>query len=604
MYLFLLAYSGTAFAGEPQHTKATLKSVTVYTSGALMQHTAQVSLLQGNNEIIIDDISNAIDINSVQIKTPATVVILGQEFSNNFLSAPEKTARVKMLEDSVQALADYIDKLDVDIANTTEMLDVLKSNKEIKGSQSGMSVAELTKLMEYYETKQSELNNKLFTLNEKRKKADVLKDKLALQIKEEQSKNATTAGRLTLQINATIPGKAEFTITYIAANAYWKPFYDIRVDKINEPAKLIYRAKIVQTTGIDWKQVKLSLSTSLPSKFGNAPEINTWFVGFVNPYSDKIQIRGARSLSPASQLAGMVPGLQLNDVVITGYSASKENESAGNTSAYTPPKPVYIVNGSFISEQEYKQINPSAIKKIDKLNASEAEALFGAQASGGATVAELKDGLDDYVSLNNNTLNINFDIETPYDVPTNGKEQVALLQTVDMDAVYEHYCIPKLNKDAFLVAEIPGWEKYNLLAGNAMIIVEGTYVGKTFIDPSSVKDTLNISLGQDARVVIERKQLKDFSAVKFLGSNKLQKFEYEITAKNNKAETVTLVLRDQYPLSTTNDIEAELLDSGGAEINKDSGILTWKITLNPGEIKKLNFSYSIKYPKDKTVNMY
>lgn len=519
--LILLACISTSFAGEPQHVKAALKSVTVYSSGALMQHTVQMSLLQGNNDIIIDDISNSIDINSVQIKTPATVVILGQEFSNNFLVTQEKTARIKMLEDSVQSLTDYIDKLDVDIVNTTEMLDVLKSNKEIKGTQSGMSVAELTKLMEYYETKQSELSNKLFALNEKRKKTEALSDKINKQIKEEQSKNAATAGRLTLQVNASASGKAEFIISYIATNAYWKPFYDIRVDKINTPVKLLYRAKIIQTTGIDWKQVKLSLSTSMPSKFGSTSEINPWFLGFVDPYSENLKIRGLKSASLADQFAGITPGVQLSDVVVTtGMGISKEKRALGYSTASGYSTPVYIVNGNPMGENQFKQINPSAIKKITNLSSSEAQSIYGSLAMNGAAVVELKDGLDDYVSVNNNTLNLNFDIETPYDVPTNGKEQVALLQTVDMNAVYEHYSVPKLNKDAFLVAEIPDWEKYNLLAGDAMVIVEGTYVGKTFIDPSSVKDTLNLSLGQDARVVIERKQLKDFSTVKFLGSNK------------------------------------------------------------------------------------
>src|SRR6185369_13219002 len=111
--------------------------------------------------------------------------------------------------------------------------------------------------------------------------------------------------------------------------------------------------------------------------------------------------------------------------------------------------------------------------------------------------------------------------------------------------------------------------------------------------------TLNLTLGHDKRVVIKREKLTDFSSVKFLGTNKLQKFTYEITVKNNKNEQVDLLLKDQYPLSTNKDIEVELLETSNAEINKDLGVLNWKVSLAPNETKKLRFEYSIKYPKDK-----
>ncbi|MFX5684726.1 DUF4139 domain-containing protein, partial [Acinetobacter baumannii] len=80
-------------------------------------------------------------------------------------------------------------------------------------------------------------------------------------------------------------------------------------------------------------------------------------------------------------------------------------------------------------------------------------------------------------------------------------------------------------------------------------------------------------------------------------SNKLQKFTYEITIKNNKKDAVNLLLKDQYPLSTNKEIEVELIDNGGAEVNKDLGILNWQLTLAAGENRKIRFTYTVKYPK-------
>ena len=98
--------------------------------------------------------------------------------------------------------------------------------------------------------------------------------------------------------------------------------------------------------------------------------------------------------------------------------------------------------------------------------------------------------------------------------------------------------------------------------------------------------------------------MKDFSSVKFLGTNKKQVFTYEITVKNNKKEKMAMILKDQFPISTNKDIEVELLESNDATVNNELGVLTWKLELNAGEIKKYRISYSVKYPKDKLVNVY
>lgn len=579
---------------DEDEVQASLKSVTVYRSGAEMMHEVSAVLKTGFNELIIDNLSNYIDSNSIQIKAPASVTVLGFQFSKNFLIYEGKSPRMQLLQDSLQHVQDAIDKLDLSINNTKELLEVLKANRDIKGVQNGLSITELTKLMDYYAAKSTELENTILLQTNRKNKLTELTNKIQDELDEESKKNVSTAGRLTLQLNAAMPVKADFTISYIAPNAYWTPYYDLRADNIKLPLKIFYKAKIVQTTGIDWKQVKLSLSTSTPSQKSNAPNLQSWFLGYVNPYSYR------------KDLVGSVPGLQirgaenLQDVVVVGYGT----QSAGNIDkTYVAPKPVYVVNGNVISDEDFQQIDPNSIKSINKLKASDAKNIYGDAAAGGATVVELKNGLPDYIKVNGKTLNVNFDINIPYDVPTNGKAQTATLQTIDANTLYEHLAVPKLDDDAYLIAKLPGWEKLNLVPAEANIILENTYVGKTFINPNNTSDTLNLTLGADKRVVIKRELMQNFSSIKFLGSNKLQKFSYQITVKNNKSEAINLVLKDQYPVTTNKDIEVELLESSNVSINKDTGELTWNIMLSPNESKTITFSYSAKYPKDKMINI-
>ncbi|MBS1744300.1 MAG: DUF4139 domain-containing protein [Bacteroidetes bacterium] len=591
LYVHSFAYN------DKNKVKSTLTNVTIYRSGAELTHTATASLSRGDNELIVEGISSFVDINSIQINCPATVTILGIEFSNNYLASELVTPELKMIRDSLEKVNTELEKTDVSIATTSDLLNVLQSNKEIKGSQTGLSVAELMKLMDYYKNKSAELQNELSALQKKKIKLNQLIARLNQQQNEEMKKNTVTGGRLILQLAAALGGEQNFTITYITQNAYWTPYYDIKADDIKSPLKIIYKAKIVQTTGIDWKKVKLSLSTSTASQYGQAPLLSSWFLSYINPVrrmeSDLYKQNTIPSIAKKELDYDKMKDIrQLNEISIRGQG------TVTNASL-----PLYVVNGAMMEATDFNQLNPSSFKSINLLKGDDATSMYGARGSNGVVVVTLKEGLDDYVSVTDNALDVTYDIELPYDVPTNGKQQIATLKEETIAAIYKYYAVPKLDKDAYLLAEVTGWEKLNLLPGEANIIFEGTYVGKSFIDPGSTNDTLNLTLGKDKRVIIKREKLTDFSSVKFLGTNKVQTITYELTVKNNKKDAVSMILKDQYPISTNKDIEVELLNSSEAVINTEIGVLTWKMDLKPGESRKVRISYSVKYPKGKVLNL-
>jgi TonB-dependent SusC/RagA subfamily outer membrane receptor len=582
--------------------KAQLDAVTVYRTGAEMTHSAKISLSKGNSELVIENLSNNLEINSVQVKSNDNVTVMGVEFNTDYLKDEIKNPRTKMLEDSIEKLNTEIDKIKLNESITADLLTVLKANKEIKGTQTGLSVAELMKLMDYYKLKSAELQLELAQLKQKKEKLAKLVEKIVSQIDEEEKKNNKSSGSLVLQLNCAIAGKYDFVITYISNNAYWNAFYDLKATSVVAPLKLIYRAKIFQTTGIDWKQVKLSLSTSTPTQTGNAPVFKAWFLSYINPVQryerDLLMQNNIQSFN--GMLQGKAAGVSVQQ---NSPGADYKIQIRGTSTIKGNNKPLYVVNGIPMEDGSIGDIDPNSIKNIQVLKDVNATAIYGSRASNGVILITLKDGLDDYISIANRELDITFNIELPYDVPTNGKAQTATLKEYDVPVTYKYYAVPKLDKEAFLLAEVADWEGLNLLPGEANIIFEGTYIGKSFIDPSSTQDTINLTMGRDKRVVIKREKLKDFSSVKFLGANKKQVLTYEITIKNNKKDEVNMILKDQYPVSQNKEVEAELLESNNAAVNEETGVLTWKLKLAPGEVKKVKISYSVKYPKDKILNL-
>ena len=343
-----------SIAGEGINSAVSeLKTVTIYRHSAELTHTLSSFLKQGHNDLVIEGISNQLDINSIQINCPAGVTIMSVEFSNNFLRTHEMTPQLKNLHDSLESTQREVDKLQVSISTTSELIEVLKVNRDIKGSQTGLSVAELVKLMDYYKLKSIELQNELASQKERQKKLLASLSKIRSQIAEEEKKNTRVGGRLFLQLSVASAIKADFTVSYITQNAFWTPYYDIRVEDVKSPLKVIYKAKLVQTTGIDWKQVRLSLSTSVPNQWGNAPLLRSWFLSYINPVNVM-----ERSLA-RNRIQTFDEAKALNEVVVTANGAAKAlaPESAKEG------RPLYVVNGAVMSEQEFSKINPASIMK-------------------------------------------------------------------------------------------------------------------------------------------------------------------------------------------------------------------------------------------------
>ena len=435
--------------------------------------------------------------------------------------------------------------------------------------------------------------NNILKFRKQKTELEKRQSSISNQIVEEQKKNTKSSGRLIIQLSSALAGSYEFKINYISQNAFWTPYYDIRAENIKSPLKFIYKAKISQSTGIDWKKVKLFLSTATPKNYGTAPTLQTWFLGYINPvnYLNR-SLAKANTIPAYKEYDAETSSTKLESVVIRGQGSISSNS-----------QPLYIVNGVPMEKSEFDKISPNSIKSTEILKDGAATALYGSRGSAGVIIITLKDGLEDYITVSSSELDITYEISIPYDVPTTGKPQIATLKEAVVPASYKYYAVPKLQSDAFLLAEVTDWQSLNLLPGEANIIFEGTYIGKSFIDPFSLTDTLNLTLGVDKRVVIKKEKLTDFSSVKFLGSNKIQTITYELTVKNNKSEPINIIIKDQYPVSTNKEIDVNLLQGKDGSVNEEIGIITWTMQVAPGKSEKRRISYSVKYPKDKIINI-
>lgn len=222
--------------------------------------------------------------------------------------------------------------------------------------------------------------------------------------------------------------------------------------------------------------------------------------------------------------------------------------------------------------------------------------------SSGQGVIEESVTLADFTKTTENMTNREYNISLPYNISGNNGKAVVELDNYEMKSDYVYYTAPKFDKNVYLLANVDDWEQYSLLPGMANIFLEGTYVGNSFIDPSEVNDTLSLLLGKDQDIVVDRKKIKDYCKNSVLGSFKTTELGIELLVKNKKNKTINIIVEDQIPISSIEEIEVKLLDKSKADLDEATGKLTWKYDLKAGESEKHVIRYEVKYPKKKVIS--
>ena len=228
---------------------------------------------------------------------------------------------------------------------------------------------------------------------------------------------------------------------------------------------------------------------------------------------------------------------------------------------------------------------------------------FGDDGWGGEDGFVDSESISDFTEVVESSLNTKFKINLKYSIPTGGKPELVEIQKHSLEAAYQYSVAPKLDTDAFLLAYITGWEELNLLPGEASVYFEGTYINKSYIDPNNTLDTLELSLGRDKKIVVDRKNVTDFTSKKSIGGKKKILYVYEIDVRNTNSSAINILVEDQIPVSQNKEIIVESKDKGGAKYDASTGKLSWDLVLDPKQSQKLRFEFEVQYPKGKRVNL-
>lgn len=552
---FLLGSIFRVQAGEKEIVKATLNEVTVYSQGAQLHHKANYTVKTGVTEIIVEGISPFIDAKSIQVKAVGNVVILDSRYSLYYPQPgpltedgiPVKIKRdIALLEDSLRNLG-YDQKEiqdEIDVLNTTKSIVMNNGSMKSQGRVND-SLNFLKQAVEFYSLKITEINKKLLAL-EKRKNDKIDKRKEM----EERLVNLRN---------------------YQNGNGFNQ--------KNNNPIPRI----IVTVSSTEPVSGKMNLSYFVS---------NAGWTPFYDLRSEALT--GKINLTYKAQVYQNT-GLDWNDVKL---NISTNNPYANKTKPEL--QPWYIDYTTYRVEATKKRnldYNQPASVQTEAFN-------MGYTFNSNALEDKVALTANQFTTVVQQLIAAEFKIDLPYTIKSNNEQHMVLIKQTDLDTKFKYYSVPKMDKGVYLVAQMTKLDELQLVPARANIFFDGSYIGETYIDPTSMDDTLNLSLGKDPNIMVKRTLLKKDSKDKIIAEKRERSFAYSIEVKNMKSIPVEIVIQDQIPITQNADITIEKSDLGkGGNLDETTGLMEWSFTLKPKESKLFDYNFKVKHNKDKQVNL-
>jgi uncharacterized protein (TIGR02231 family) len=446
----------------------------------------------------------------------------------------------------MEFVSDIINQLDLDLSAYNEEKVMLSKNEAIGGQDKGVNVADLKVAVDYYRSRLKDINAETFRIQKKIDKNNLLLIKLEKQLMEQNGAEKLPTAEISILVSTQSRITTNVDLKYVVKECGWSPSYDLITEDINKPIELKYRAKVYNNSGVNWDDVKIKLSTSDPMQSASKPELQAWYLNFSSPGNTQNYYLGNSNM------------------------AYQESNRVDNNQTIMQSQSLYDQEGEKPSKNELKKAQKAKIQ---------------------------------YEEIQVSELSAEFDIKSTYSIPSDAKPYIIDVTNYNLNATFQHYSVPKTEKDAFILAKITGWEDLDLVEGPANVYFGGTYVGQSYINTRSVDDTLSLSFGRDKKIVVTRTKLKDYNSERLSGSSRKLTYSYEMVIKNNRKFAIQIDLEDQLPVSQNSEITVEAIELSKADRNELTGQLKWKLSLAPDESKKIILTYSVKYPKSKSVDL-
>lgn len=559
LIVFLFPIFVTLGYADSLKSESKVTGVTIYPNSALVTRTANIDLSAGEHSIISADIIPQVDENTLSVSGMGTakVKIFGAEIKREYLKQPADE-RVKELQSKIESLDDQINHENSKLTAFDEEKEFLKSVKLFSGQQLPKDLVtkmpttnDLQGLEEFLSKQFQAVEGKKEDVNLKVRDLRKQKEALERELIETRGSEGKEKRSIVVDLECAAAGKLVLDISYLVYDVNWFPVYDARVTFDKNEVELASFGIIAQSTGEDWNNTDLIISTAKPSIGGRMPELEPWY------------------LRP-----------------------------------FVPPPVVTRENKKMAFDAMQNMARGSALYGIaEKLDESSDYAMEKAKAQQRSEVA--------YAQAESKGTAVTYKITKSVDIKSDGTAHRVPISAQNLAANFQYAVTPKLSMYAYLKTEVVNSKDGQLLPGRVNIFLDGNYVGISNIAKAiGSEEKFDLYLGVDEGITVKRALIEEKSDDTFVAnipsSNKTIHYVYKLSMENYKTKKIGIDVFDQIPASQDDKIHVKNVKYSIAPTEENvkgkSGVMRWHFDLDPKAKKEITYSFTVEHPRNLEVS--
>jgi uncharacterized protein (TIGR02231 family) len=551
-----------AFADTPT-TTGTISNVTVYRGQALVTRAINIDLSPGSSELIVEDLPAMIIPESIYAQTSDNIKVLSVRYRQKAVREATRD-EVKQLDAQIEDVKYKLKCADRDykhFGHYGKMFDELKDFTIIAAKNDlnrGLLTFEpIEKLAGLIEEKAFEYHERTTQIEDKM--TELQKDMELLERKrtELSAGHSRTEREAVLFLRGAGGKKVSIELSYLVNGANWQQQYNLRAYPKESNVLIEYNAVVNQTSGENWNNINLSLSTAEPTMVAAPPILEPMLVALARPA--QTQQAGQFFADQARQYQK-----SRKDNIKRGIAANKE------LNRLAVQNQVLFFNVGQKQAQEFQQ-------KIAEISRTEG-------------------------------VSVTYDLPGKLTLPSRNEQHLVNIASITTKADFTLIATPLLTDYVYLQADLLNNSDTVLLPGQASMFRNGEFVGKSQLSQVTIGENFTAGFGIDSQVQVTH-ELED-KKTRIQGGNRIDTYYYRIALSNYKSSPVELQLLDRLPYTDNASIKIEL-EKTEPQLSKDSeylrrsrkkGILRWDLKLAPntidGKTTVVKYNFTMEYDRN------
>jgi len=578
-------------------------SVTVFNDRAEVTRLVKLSSDAGLFDVSVEGLTSRVDQDSVRVKASAgsniTIMEVAFEVHNKLIEpdasgkADEKRREVEALTKKLNAARAVLKRLEARselvggyvrgmlLPLATPVPPSAPAPAVSAGPAVGGELTAVEDLLSFHERHAAEHDAQRQTLEEDVGKLEVevgvakaVLSKLERPAEAKTKKSHDVSVLLQHEPRSKGEAEASLLLTYMVSGASWSPSYDLRVDTSATKGgelSLAYLGLVVNSSGEDWANCRLALSTAKPSSAG------------MPPAPPRRMIRWQPVPMAPKRKGGF------------GGGGARRGLAMG-----APPPRMEVPMQALMAERRLSFSASEALnfdeEFVDDDDAD--EVLTATVAQGGAGTAA-------------------FSIERVVTIESDSKPHRVAIAMLNFSPSLNYFATPSLEPAFYLQMKARNTSSYPLLASDKVsVFLDGSFVTTTKLKDVYPSEEFTTFLGTDPAIKVEHQQLaKENKSAGWTGKSKSTTHRFVTKLSNTKAVPVQLTVVEVLPKPVEEKIKVELVAPAAKELsegasgervqqNKTTNNIVWSLELAAGGKRDIPFEYVVSWPGDKQIDTF